>query len=111
MKLGSLTALTSTLLLLGGCSAFQEGFREGMNQADYTDAIKANFMSQCTADATQRVGADAARKYCDCAFDRISSTIPLDQFVKLDSGEPVRDETTSALKVAVTQCGGSANNL
>jgi hypothetical protein len=57
------------------------------------------------------VGADAARKYCDCAFDRISSTIPLDQFVKLDSGEPVRDETTTALKVAVTQCGGSASKL
>jgi outer membrane murein-binding lipoprotein Lpp len=111
MQRSVLFAAVGSVLLLTGCSQFQQGFKEGMNQSDYTDAMKTNFMAQCSAEAVKNVSAEVARKYCECAFDRISSTIPVDEWTKLDAGETVREETSTALKVAVTQCGGSAANL
>jgi hypothetical protein len=111
MKRPVLFAAVGGVLLLTGCSQFQQGFREGANQAGYTEAMKANFMAQCSAEAVKKVSPEVARKYCECAYERISSTIPVDEWTKLDSGETVRAETTTALKVAITQCGGSAANL
>lgn len=73
--------------------------------------MKTNFMAQCSAEAMKKVSPDEARKYCECAYGRISSTIPVDEWTKLDSGEDVRPETTTALKVAITQCGGRGANL
>jgi hypothetical protein len=97
--------------LLSSCSAVQEGVKEGINSADYTEAMKASFMSGCQQAAEKERDAATAKKYCECTFERVSSTIPVEEYTKLDMGQEMSPEAKLSLNVAVTQCGGKASNL
>jgi len=88
-----------------------EAFNEGANQADYTETMKAAYTKSCVTEAEKNVTPDEARKYCECTFEKISLTVPVGEWVKFDNSEAVKEETTTALKVAITQCGGNGGNL
>ena len=105
-----ITAITG-LALTTGCSVMSEAFNEGVNQADYTEAMKASYTKNCGTEAEKNATPDEARKYCECTFERISSTVPVGEFVKFDNGEAVKEETTTAFKVAITQCGGNSSGF
>lgn len=107
MKIHVAASLLALLVGASGCSEFKKGWDEGVNQSDYTDSMKANYLASCNAEAVKNVSAEQARTYCECTFERISSTIPVDEWVKFDTGEPVQPETSSSLKVAIAQCGGN----
>lgn len=107
MKPLAAVPVLALVLLASGCSEFKKGWDEGINQADYTDSMKANYLATCSAEAVKNVSAEQARTYCECTFERVSSTIPVAEWVRLDSGDPVQPETTSSLKVAIAQCGGN----
>lgn len=111
MKKAFVAIAISSLTLTTGCAAFNEGIKEGINQGDYTDEMKANYNQTCVAAAIKFQSSEEAKKYCECTFDRISSTVPVDEFVKLDTGDTVKNETTSSFKVAVAQCGGDASKI
>lgn len=99
-------------IALGACSAFQEGFKKGYNSADYTDAMREAFTSACTEGAAEKLGDQkAAAKYCECTFEKISETIPVEEYVKYDLGKDVKEETRTQFNVAVTQCGGDASKI
>ena len=107
-----LSICVSTLLilpLLASCGVVQEGIQEGINSSDYTEEMKSTFIAGCQPEAEKKVGTESARKYCECTFDRISATIPVEEYAKLDSGEQMSPEADASLKVLVTQCGGNGN--
>jgi hypothetical protein len=97
--------------LVSSCNAFQEGFEEGLNSADYTEEMKTSFIAGCQQAAEKERDVTSARNYCECTFDRISSTIPVEEYTKLDMGQEMSAEAKEKLNVAVTQCGGSASAL
>jgi len=99
------------LPFLASCGVVQEGIQEGINSADYTEALKANFMAGCQQEAEKARDAETSRKYCECTFERISATIPVEEYTKLDSGEQMSPDANARLNIAVTQCGGNASNL
>ena len=113
----SAAKLITTLFCLGtaatltSCAQFKQGWDEGMNQANYTDQMKTGFVSACIQSAEKNLTQERAKSYCECSYDRISSTVPVDEFVKFDSGETISDQTRTALKVAIAQCGGEASRL
>lgn len=111
MKNVRLVAILGSVMLIAGCSAFKEGFKQGLNQSGYSDEMKKNYMQACVAAAAQGLTEDKARTYCECTFDKASSTIPVDEWVKFDSGETIKEETRTSLKVAIAQCGGDASSL
>lgn len=102
---------TASLAIVSGCSSFMQGFKEGWNQSKYTEAMKTTFMVNCTPEAEKNVSADEARTYCECVFERVSSTIPVAEYARVDSGQPARDETTAAFRAAVSECGGNPDNI
>ena len=109
-----LKAVIAALLvvpLVSSCNAFQEGVEEGLNSADYTEEMKTGFLAGCQQAAEKERDATTARNYCECTFDRISSTIPVEEYTKLDMGQEMSAEAKEKLNVAVTQCGGNANSL
>ena len=111
MKNVSLVAILGSLMLIAGCSAFKEGFKQGLNQSGYSDEMKKNYMQACVSAVAKDSTEDEARTYCECIFDKASSTIPVDEWVKFDSGEKIKEETRKSLKVAFSQCGGDASSL
>ena len=99
------------LPILSSCSEVKEGFQEGLNSADYTDAMKVKFMAGCQPAAEKERDTETARKYCECTFDRVSSTIPIEDYTKLEIGQEMSPEANASLAVAITQCGGNPSNL
>ena len=73
--------------------------------------MKTNFIAGCQQAAAQERDAATAKNYCECTFDRISSTIPVEEYTKLDMGKEMSTEAKASLNVAVTQCGGDASAL
>lgn len=51
---------------------------------DYDDAVADQFLSVCTADATD-LGFTAPAEFCRCSFDRIRVEIPFERFVEIDA--------------------------
>lgn len=111
MKNVGLIAIIGSLALMTGCSAFKEGFKQGLNQSGYNEEMKKNYMQACVAAAVNGLTEDKARSYCECTFDKVSSTIPVDEWVKFDSGETIKEETRTSLRVAVSECGGDPSGI
>ena len=68
-------------------------------------------MISCIRAATKQIGNDRANKYCKCTWEGISATIPFEEFIKLGSDQAMSPNATTALRTAVTECGGSAQKL
>ncbi|MFM7313688.1 MAG: hypothetical protein ACKO0M_11060 [Cyanobium sp.] len=111
MRAVMIATAVACLIPTAGCSEFKRGFEEGLNQGNYTEAMKTKFIDACNAEAIKNVTPEQARKYCDCTYDRVSSTVPVAEFVKFDTGETISDAARTSLRVAVAQCGGNANQL
>ena len=79
--------------------------------AGYTDEIKENFLAACIPAANRNLSKNQAINYCQCNWEDISITIPIEDFLKLDRGEAMSPSSNSKLKKLVTKCGGRANDL
>ena len=91
MKLALATTLTLAALVLPAC-----GSDDG-----YTAETRDNFVEACTAQQ------GATESYCGCAYDRISKTVPFDEFKRVDrdlggditkASKSVRDAFQKALE-------------
>ena len=79
--------------------------------AEYSKEIKENFLSACIPAANKNLSKNQAITYCQCTWEDISKTIPIEDFVKLERGEAMSPNSNSTLKKLVTKCGGRANDL
>jgi len=79
----------ATLLLASACGG-------GDDEEGYTDEMRSDFVSQCTAG----VG-DEAGDMCTCTYDALVETMPFEEFKAYD--EAIRDDPSIALPADVTE--------
>ena len=77
----------------------------------YSDEMKGNFLSACVPAANGNMSKNEAIKYCQCTWEGVSTTIPIEDFLKLDREEAMSPNSNVILKKLVTKCGGRANAL
>jgi hypothetical protein len=107
------TALCA-IAISSGCSGLKQGLqdelKERLSQKDYKETIKENYLASCLSNAVKNATTQAARKYCECKYGKISSNIPASEFVKLGINK-TKFKTRTSLDVAIAQCGENTNSL
>ena len=94
------SSLTASLLLFGSSS----------KAAGYDEDIKNNFMAGCMQAAlSNKASHDYSSKYCNCAWEGTTNTIPWEVFEKFDRGE-INIKEAGLNQIAIT-CGGNPNKL
>jgi hypothetical protein len=93
--------LISAVILLGGCgSSSRTSSSESNDDSGYTTEVEDAFISSCTDEG-------GSNDQCLCVFNYVASTIPFDEFVKmeneLNSGAPASDYA-QIVKDAVDSC-------
>jgi hypothetical protein len=81
-------------------SSGETGRPETPDGEGYPDQVRRNFMNACAAQP------NATQAQCECTFDEISKTVPVEEFVAYDQAIR-RDPATSPpiwIEAAVTAC-------
>ena len=52
-----------------------------------------------------------AIKYCQCTWEGVSTTIPIEDFLKFERDEAMSPSSNLVLRELVAKCGGRANDL
>jgi len=84
------------LIALAGATLFLASACGGDDEpSSYTDEMRSDFMSECTAGA-----GDGAEDVCGCTYDALVDTMPFDEFREYD--EAIRDDPSTPLPAVVT---------
>lgn len=84
------------LIALAGATLFLAGACGGDDEpTGYTDEMRSDFMSQCTAG----VGEDAG-DMCECTYDALTENMPFEEFRDYD--EALRDDPSAPMPAEVT---------
>ena len=75
--------------------------------AEYSNEIKENFTASCIETKPKSLSKKQAIKYCQCGWEGISTTIPIEDFLKLDRGEAMSPSSNIILRELVVKCGES----
>ena len=84
---------------------------EAGGSAEYTNEMKENFSTACFEATPRSMSKNQAIKYCQCSWKGVSTTIPIEDFLKLDRGEAMSPSSNLILRELVAKCGGRANDL
>lgn len=97
------------LIALAGATLFLAAACGGDDEpTGYTDEMRDDFMSQCTAG----VG-DDARDMCECTYTALTENMPFEEFreydeaLRDDPSAPIPDDVTNAM----TECATSSLEL
>ena len=84
---------------------------EAGGPAEYSNEMKESFSTNCFEATPRSMSKNQAIKYCQCSWEGISTTIPTEDFLKLDRGEAMSPSSNLILRELVAKCGGRANDL
>ena len=84
---------------------------EAGGSAEYTNEMKENFSTACFEATPRSMSKSQAIKYCQCSWKGVSTTIPIEDFLKLDRGEAMSPSSNLILRELVAKCGGRPNDL
>jgi len=79
--------------------------------AEYSNEIKENFTAGCIEATPRKLSKNQAIKYCQCTWEGVSTTIPIEDFLKFERGEAMSPSSNLVLRELVAKCGGRANDL
>ena len=79
--------------------------------AEYSNEIKENFTEGCIEATPRKLSKNQAIKYCQCTWEGVSTSIPIEDFLKFERGEAMSPSSNFILRELVAKCGGRANDL
>ncbi len=79
--------------------------------AEYSNEIKESFSTACFEATPRSMSKNQAIKYCQCTWEGISTTIPIEDFLKFERDEAMSPNSDLILRELVAKCGGRANDL
>ena len=79
--------------------------------AEYSNEIKENFTASCIETTPKSLSKKQAIKYCQCGWEGVSTTIPIEDFLKFERDEAMSPNSDLILRELVAKCGGRANDL
>ena len=84
---------------------------EAGRSAEYSNEMKESFSTNCFEATPRSMSKNQAIKYCQCSWEGISTTIPIEDFLELDRGEAMSPSSNLIFRELVAKCGGRANDL
>ena len=75
--------------------------------AEYSNEIKENFIAGCIEETPKKLSKNEAIKYCQCGWEGVSTTIPIEDFLKFERGEAMSPSSNIILRELVVKCGES----